>query len=163
MIILESTTVIASTLDGTTFLSMPVTKNRGIEISPYQRTLIHDDKFIVVLSVTVVSSVIILLTLVLTKLRCKTNNDIIYNTNGRRHHTSLDQSQVPFRNFETNVYMEFEEISELKEISNTRFEKLQNSKSGVIKGISSDNFSKSNQNRARLKRNKICRKKKLKI
>lgn len=82
MIILESTTVIASTLDGTTFLSMPVTKNRGIEISPYQRTLIHDDKFIVVLSVTVVSSVIILLTLVLTKLRCKTNNDIIYNTNG---------------------------------------------------------------------------------
>lgn len=73
---------------------MPVTKNRHTEISPYQRTVIHDDKFIVVLSVTAVSSVIILLTLLKTKLRCNTKNDIIYYTHGTTHHTPFDQSQV---------------------------------------------------------------------
>lgn len=36
----------------------------------------------------------------------------------------FDQFQVFFRNFEIDVYMEFEEMSELKEILNISFEKL---------------------------------------
>lgn len=116
---------------------MPVTKNRHTEISLYQRTK-NDDKFIVVVSDTAVSSVIILLTLVITKLRCKTNNDIIYYKHGTRYHRFLDHSQVPLRNFETDVYMEIEEMGEIKEII-----KLQRNKVGVMKGIRSDNFSKS--------------------
>lgn len=133
VIIQESTTGIASTLDDTTFFSMPVTKNRHTEISLYQRTK-NDDKSIVVVSVTAVSSVVILLTFVITKLRCKTNNDIIYYNHGTRHHRLLDHSQVPLR---------IEEMGEIKEIINKSFEKLQRNKVGVMKGIHSYIFSKS--------------------
>lgn len=142
VIIQESTTGIASTLDDTTFFSMPVTKNRHTEISLYQRTK-NDDKSIAVVSVTAVSSVVILLTFVITKLRCKTNNDIIYYNHGTRHHRLLDHSQVPLRNFETDVYMEIEEMGEIKEIINTSSEKLQRNKVGVMKGKRSYIFSKS--------------------
>lgn len=149
---IEATTFIASTLESdTTFLSLPVTKDKHTE---YQRILINDDKFTVVLSVTAVSSVIILLTLVFTKFRCNAKNNIIYYTRGTRHHRSLskhDQCQVPIRNLEIDVYMEIEEIDEIKEISNTSFEQLQINKIGVIKGTSSDNLLKTKPDSLRIR------------
>lgn len=110
-------------------------------------TLTSDDKFTVVLSVTAVFSVVIILSIVITKLRCGTKDTIIYNINrsSRQGPTSIqDQFQVPFRNLETDIYMEVEEIDdgEIDEICNQGFGKFQNHEREAIKGLKFDSLSK---------------------
>lgn len=111
-------------------------------------TFTSDDKFTVVLSVTAVFSLVIILTIVITKSRCGTKDTIIYymNRSRRQGPTSIqDQFQVSFRNLETDIYMEVEEIDdddEIDEISNQGFGKFQNHKSETIKGLNFDSLSK---------------------
>lgn len=146
MIIPGTTTFFPSTFESeTTYLPTPVTKDDQTEIASYQRT-IHDDKFIVILSVTAVSSVIIVLSLVFTKFHCacNTKNNIIYHSQDTEHHMPLSmhyhgQFEAPLRNSETDVYLQIEEISE---ISNATLKKIHKNKIGAIKETGLDNLSK---------------------
>lgn len=99
--------------------------------SSNKETFQSDYNFTVVLSVTAVSSVIIVLTKVITKLRCDTKDTVIYYKNRSRRHRPVsfhDPFQVPFRNFETDIYMEIEEMDEMNDSSIKSSEHFQNDK-----------------------------------
>lgn len=109
---------------------MPASDMRA---SSNKETFQSDYNFTVVLSVTAVSSVIIVLTKVITKLRCDTKDTVIYYINRSRRHVHRpvsfhDPFQVPFRNFETDIYMEIEEMDEMNDSSIKSSEHFQNDK-----------------------------------
>lgn len=113
--------------------------------SSHKETFQSDDKFTVVLSVTAVSSVIIVLTIVITKLRCNTKDTIIYYINRSRRHRPVsfhDPFQVPFRNLETDIYMEIEEMDEVDDTSIKSFGNFQNDKKKENEGLKFDHLTK---------------------
>ena len=76
------------------------------------------------ISVTVSSSALIVLALLLTKLRSNNKGNVVYyiqnpdTSTPQPHH---NQFRVPFRNLETDIYMEIQELDETDERSNTSF------------------------------------------
>nr|XP_022325886.1 uncharacterized protein LOC111125927 isoform X2 [Crassostrea virginica] len=80
----------------------------------------NDNKFVVALSVTVASSALIVLAVVLTKLRSNAKANVIYYIHSPGRRTPLSRhndGQVPFRNLETDIYMEIEDLDEIDETS----------------------------------------------
>lgn len=129
----------------TTSLTTPITPASDVKEESHKETGKSDDKFTVVLSVTAVSSVIIVLTIVITKLRCDTKETIIYYINRSRRHRPIsfhDQFQVPFRNLETDIYMEIEEMEEMDDISIESFGNFQNGKREENEGLKFDPLTK---------------------
>lgn len=125
--------------------TMSIMTHIHTEKVPHQETFTSDDKFTVVLSVTAVSSVIIVLTIVITKLRCDTKDTIIYYINRSRRHRPVsfhDQFQVPFRNLETDIYMEIEEMEEVDDTSIKSFGNFQNDKREENEGLKFDPLTK---------------------
>ena len=134
-IFLESTTVRLSaassvSVDNYTFVSKAVTisskKSDSTPIKPENAMTVknnsNDNKFVVAISVTVSSSALIVLALLLTKLRSNNKGNVVYyiqnpETNTPQPHR--DQFRVPFRNLETDIYMEIQELDETDERSNT--------------------------------------------
>ena len=81
-----------------------------------------DNKFVVALSVTVASSALIVLAVVLTKLRSNAKANVIYYIHSPGRRTPLSRQndgQVPFRNLETDIYMEIEDVDEIDETSDS--------------------------------------------
>lgn len=79
-----------------------------------------DNKSVVALSVTVASSALIVLAVVLTKLRSNAKANVIYYIHSPGRRTPLSRhndGQVPFRNLETDIYMEIEDLDEIDEMS----------------------------------------------
>lgn len=121
---------------------MPASEMRA---SSNKETFQSDNKFTVVLSVTAVSSVIIVLTIVNTKLRCDTKDTVIYYINPSRRHRPVsfhDPFQVPFRNFETDIYMEIEEMDEMNDSSIKCSEHFQNEKGEENEGLYPNHLAK---------------------
>ena len=82
----------------------------------------NDNKFVVAISVTVSSSALIVLALLLTKLRSNNKENVVYyiqNPNTNTHEPHRNQFHVPFRNLETDIYLEIQELDEIDERSNT--------------------------------------------
>ena len=76
------------------------------------------------ISVTVSSSALIVLALLLTKLRSNNKGNVVYyiqNPDTSTPQPHRDQFRVPFRNLETDIYMEIQELDETNERSNTSF------------------------------------------
>ena len=87
----------------------------------------NDNKFVVALSVTVASSALIVLAVVLTKLRSNAKANVIYYIHSPGRRTPLSRhnhGQVPFRNLETDIYMEIEDLDEIDESSNSSCETI---------------------------------------
>lgn len=129
----------------TTSLTTPITPASDVKEESHKETGKSDDKFTVVLSVTAVSSVIIVLTIVITKLRCDTKDTIIYYINRSRRHRPVsfhDQFQVPFRNLETDIYMEIEEMEDVDDTSIKSFGNFQNDKREENEGLKFDPLTK---------------------
>lgn len=128
-----------------TSLITPITAASDMRETAHKETLQSDDKFTVVLSVTAVSSVIIILSIVISKLRCGTKDTIIYYINRSKRHRPVsfhDQFQVPFRNLETDIYMEIEEMEEVDDISIESFGNFQNGKREENEGLKFDPLTK---------------------
>ena len=127
----ESTTVNLSTVS-TVYVDTYSTNSKPAIMKPDRTTIkidnaIHkekssvDNKFVVAISVTVSSSALIVLALLLTKLRSNNKGNVVYyirnpDTNTPQPHR--DQFRVPFRNLETDIYMEIQELDETDERSN---------------------------------------------
>ena len=82
----------------------------------------NDNKFVVAISVTVSSSALIVLALLLTKLRSNNKGNVVYyiqNPDTSTPQPHRDQFRVLFRNLETDIYMEIQELDETDERSNT--------------------------------------------
>lgn len=129
----------------TTSLTTPITPASDTRASSHKENFQSDDKFTVVLSVTAVSSVIIILTIVITKLRCDTKDTIIYYINRSRRHRPVsfhDQFQVPFRSLETDIYMEIEEMDEVDDTSIKSFGNFQNDKKKENEGLQFEHLTK---------------------
>ena len=76
------------------------------------------------ISVTVSSSALIVLALLLTKLRSNNKGNVVYyiqNPDTSTPQQHRNQFSVPFRNLETDIYMEIQELDETDERSNTSF------------------------------------------
>ena len=76
----------------------------------------------VAISVTVSSSALIVLALLLTKLRSNNKGNVVYyiqNPDTSTPQPHRDQFRVLFRNLETDIYMEIQELDETDERSNT--------------------------------------------
>lgn len=128
-----------------TSLTTPITPASDTRASSHKEKFQSDDKFTVVLSVTAVSSVIIILTIVITKLRCDTKDTIIYYINRSRRHRPVsfhDQFQVPFRNLETDIYMEIEEMDDVDDTSIKSFGNFQNEKKKENEGLQFEHLTK---------------------
>ena len=132
---LESTTVILSTTS-TVYVDAYTTDSKAVTISfkkpdstpikseneMTEENNSNDNKFVVAISVTVSSSALIVLALLLTKLRSNNKENVVYyiqnpNTNTPEPHRN--QFHVPFRNLETDIYLEIQELDEIDERSNT--------------------------------------------
>ena len=127
----ESTTVNLSTVS-TVYVDTYSTNSKTAIMKPDRTTIkidnaIHkekssvDNRFVVAISVTVSSSALIVLALLLTKLRSNNKGNVVYyiqnpETNTPQPHR--DQFRVPFRNLETDIYMEIQELDEIDERSN---------------------------------------------
>ena len=81
----------------------------------------NDNKFVVAISVTVSSSALIVLALLLTKFRSNNKGNVVYyiqNPDTSTPEPHRNQFHVPFRNLETDIYMEMQELDETDERSN---------------------------------------------
>ena len=107
----------------------------------------NDNKFVVALSVTVASSALIVLAVVLTKLRSNAKANVIYYIHSPGRLTPLsrhNQGQVPFRNLETDIYMEIEDLDEIDESSNSSCETIPaNGTQHFLQKTNVDNVTKS--------------------